>query len=449
MRRKLATFSKSPVVLWILLAALAATSFAEQDPLRRRAAWGAALGEPSASKPGAEVLAIRPGGPADKAGLQKGDLILSIDGKPLPDALTYGKVNAALRGGDSPTLVVRRGNETTKRQITLDSYPKEQLEGVDEVYGAVASEKGYRLRTITTRPQGAAGKLPAVLFVGWLSCDSIEYPIKDAADGWGRVLHRIAETSGMVLMRVDRPGVGDSEGPACADATFDDDLAAHRAALKALRQDPGVDPNAIFLFGGSMGGAMAPLLAAETPVRGLVIWGAWSKTWLEHMIELERRRLTLSGQPPGEVNRQMGGYVELHSLILDRKMTPAEAARQRPDLAKLWYDAPGHLYGRPLAFFQGAQAANIAAAWEKIDAPVLVQWGEYDWIMSHDDHQLIADIVNRKHPGRATFQVRPKTDHHFSTFDSLQASFNGDGGKPDATVADPMIQFIKGVLQAK
>lgn len=53
---------------------------------------------------------------------------------------------------------------------------REHFQNADITYGWVQDRRGNRLRTFATRPKGIAGKLPAIFFVGWLSCDSVEYP---------------------------------------------------------------------------------------------------------------------------------------------------------------------------------------------------------------------------------------------------------------------------------
>ena len=153
-----------------------------------------------------------------------------------------------------------------------DDKPLEEIAGVDSRYGVLQGPEGHRLRTILTRPSGTTGRLPAILFVQWLSCDSIELPAKQQ-DGWSRMLRRVAQDSGMALMRTDKAGVGDSEGD-CASLDYETELAGHRAALAALRRSPDVDPARIVVFGASMGGNYAPLVAAGEPVAGVMIWVA-------------------------------------------------------------------------------------------------------------------------------------------------------------------------------
>jgi hypothetical protein len=47
-----------------------------------------------------------------------------------------------------------------------------------------------------------------------------------------------------------------------------------------------------------------------------------------------------------------------------------------------------------------------------------------------EDHRLIADIVNARHPGRATYRALPGTDHGFSAVKDRAESFaNGREGR--------------------
>ncbi len=61
-----------------------------------------------------EVVVLLPGDPAEAAGLQLGDVVLSIDGVPLTSRLTDPEISLLLRGpaGEPAEFVVRRGAET-------------------------------------------------------------------------------------------------------------------------------------------------------------------------------------------------------------------------------------------------------------------------------------------------------------------------------------------------
>jgi pimeloyl-ACP methyl ester carboxylesterase len=186
-------------------------------------------------------------------------------------------------------------------------------------------------------------------------------------------------------------------------------------------------------------------VAEGEKVRGVAVSGAWVKTWYEHMMEHERRRLVLTGTPVGEVNQKMGGYAELYTAYYVQKMTPGEAIRQKPHLAGLWYDEPAHQYGRPAAFYHQLQDLNLLAAWEKVEAPVLVVYGENDWIMSREDHEMIVDLVNSRRPGTARFVSIPKMDHSFLLYESTADAYKGTQGTPPENLVPLIVDWMKGL----
>ncbi|MFN2387040.1 MAG: PDZ domain-containing protein [Thermoanaerobaculia bacterium] len=348
------------LALAALLCAAALAGGAEADPLRRRGELRVSWRRPAAQKPYAEVTAVAAGGPGAAAGLQVGDRIVTIAGKPLRTDVDLERETMAMREGQTVALGVERAGKASTVRAEPSPVTCEQHPGLQVLYGAVTTEAGHRLRTILTRPENAAGAVPAVLLAGWLSCDSVEAP--EATEGFARVLHGIARRSGYALMRVDKPGVGDSEGPPCSETDFRAELAGYRAALRALKNTPGVNPERIVILGMSNGGGFAPLVAEGERVAGYISSGGWVKTWFEHMMEIERRILTLGGFAPGEVSARMRAKSDFYNLYLNGRLSPAEAIRRRPELAPAWDDLPEHQYGRPARFYQQLQELNLAAA---------------------------------------------------------------------------------------
>jgi len=328
-------------------------------------------------------------------------------------------------------FAVRAGADDLPRRggARRESYPDLFVE-----YGSVSSPGGPRLRTIVTKPAHAGGRLPALVLAGWLSCDSIE-AAPGAEDSTAKMLQGLATRSGMVFYRVDKPGVGDSEG-VCGDTDFRTELDGYRAAYRQLSARPDVDPARIFVFGWSNGGGFAPLVPDDkNPAAGYVVSGGWVKTWFEHMMEFERRRFGLAGKSPGEINDLMRVESEFYDLYLNRETTPGAVLRARPDLAAAWSDEPERQYGRPARFYQQMQRLNLADAWSRVDAPVLSVFGEYDFIMSRDDHQKIAAIVEARHPGFGKFIEIPKSDHAFALHDSAVDGMTRMGEGPFAEQA--------------
>ena len=324
---------------------------------------------------------------------------------------------------------------------TGGSLPHEQIAGRTVEYGSAVSARGHRVRIIITRPPNGTDRLPLIVFLPWLSCDSIESP-RGPTDGWSRMLRAVASAADAVFVRVDKPGVGDSEGD-CSKTDLEDDLAAYRAAIRMALERPDVDASRLTLFGGSTGGAFAPLLAGEFNVHSIAVAGGFSRTWSEHILGHERRRLTLSGAAPAAINTSMRGFVDFYALYLDSRLTPAEVLVRRPDLKPLWYDAPEHQFGRHARYFQEVQAQNIEAAWDRVRVPTLVVWGEYDWIMGRADQERIVEIVNARVPALVHLIVVPGMNHHFERFATPVEAFREKGGTYAGDAAETIIDWLR------
>src|SRR5216683_6072413 len=139
------------------------------------------------------------------------------------------------------------------------SQPREHFENADVLYGWVSNSRGDKLRTFVTRPRKLPGKAPVIFIVGWLSCDSIEYP-QGETDGFGALILRLIDQSGYATVRMDKPGVGESQG-SCGKADFNSELEGWRAAFDSLAKYDFVDANRVFVLGMSNGGGFSPEVA--------------------------------------------------------------------------------------------------------------------------------------------------------------------------------------------
>jgi len=87
-----------------------------------RAALGvsvAGLVDPSGNPQGVGVQSVRTGGPAEKAGIQAGDVITSVAGQQIPDPATLSTVLAGLNVGQTVPVVLQRGDASRTVQVTL------------------------------------------------------------------------------------------------------------------------------------------------------------------------------------------------------------------------------------------------------------------------------------------------------------------------------------------
>ncbi len=72
---------------------------------------------------GVLAAGVYPGGPADRAGVRVGDLILTVDGAPANDEAAVNFAAATHRAGDTLTLGVRHGGATRQVAVRLSSLP--------------------------------------------------------------------------------------------------------------------------------------------------------------------------------------------------------------------------------------------------------------------------------------------------------------------------------------
>jgi pimeloyl-ACP methyl ester carboxylesterase len=186
-------------------------------------------------------------------------------------------------------------------------------------------------------------------------------------------------------------------------------------------------------------------VAGDTAVRGYLVFSGWYKTWLEHMMEHERRRMKLSGVSETDNNARMKQYATFYDLYLNSKKTPAAVIAERPELKVIWYDEPERQYGRPASFYWQLQELNLAEAWSRVNVPVLAVHGEYDWIMSADDYKLLAEAVNARHPGTAVYVDWPKADHGLYTHANAEKAFGRDTQQGyDPKMSEYVLEWLKG-----
>jgi serine protease DegQ len=76
---------------------------------------------------GAIIAGVLRGGPADKAGVRPGDVLVEVDGKPVADPAAMLNIVAALVPGNSASVKLRRQGSTVDASITVGRRPKPQV----------------------------------------------------------------------------------------------------------------------------------------------------------------------------------------------------------------------------------------------------------------------------------------------------------------------------------
>jgi dienelactone hydrolase len=390
----------------------------EAQHLKRKAAIGAQLSQAPSGTVGVKVDAVTPGLTGEKIGLRKDDILTGVNGRDVADVPGALAVMRTLYEGESASLVVRRDGKSVTLTGTFTGRPQETAPGLEVIYTETLVGGEYR-RSVIQKPTNATGKLPAVLFIQGIYCSpTVDLP---AGHPYYELLTPIAQ-KGYVVFRVERSGLSDSEGKPCGQLGFLDELAGYKAALKQLQALPYVDASRVYILGHSMGGVMAPLVAADQNVKGVITYGTAARLWSLYEIE----NVFDQGRIPEKVD-----YVELEAdvrrhqkfvhMFYGQKMKPEDIVKQHPDLKD--YFAPDGTYAsRHYSFFHELNDVEYAAHWKRTTAKVLVLYGENDFQTTADNNRFIAEMVNAFHPGAAEFKILPKIDHSFQTTSSKRES---------------------------
>src|SRR5678816_2857861 len=169
---------------------------------------------------------------------------------------------------------------------------------------------------IATRPH-AAGRHPVLVLIPGLGATTVDQPLSDPG-AYSRILAEFAK-DGWVTVRVDKPGIGDSEGGPDGETGFEAELDVYRQTLRAARQYDFADAEQLFVFGHSLGGVFAPMLATEVPVKGVAVYGTVLKPWTEYLIESRRRQELLAGTDAPTIDARVRDLAAaVQALMIDR-----------------------------------------------------------------------------------------------------------------------------------
>jgi pimeloyl-ACP methyl ester carboxylesterase len=402
----------------------------------------AALG--LAENEGVQVMGVMPESAASAAGLLKDDVVLSVNGVAVAGSNVLGNFASTIgsyHGGDQVTLGVLRGDQRLGLVAELMPMPVESDPDFKTEYGHLTVD-GNRHRTIVTRPKGD-GPFPAVLFLQGLGCQPVD-AWSNASDKLRQLLAGLTE-AGFMTIRAEKRGVGDSEGAPCEEMDFQTELRGHRAALAYVQSlDSASD---VFLFGHSMGGVFAPLVAADHDVAGVVVFGTIGKPIPVYYAETVERQLRLSGATDAFIEKQMKTCNDFISLFFGERLMPGEIADRDPRFASFLSNRDAdatHFHGVHYTFWHQLDDIDKAEAWAKVSAPVLILYGAADYAASRDDHPYIRDAVNAAHPGSATYVELEGIGHGFETAASqLETMRNRFSGAFNPIVVETSVEWMR------
>ena len=421
----------SVVITAALTLAFSAFAAAASNELPRRGFLGAALG-PEESERGVKVMEVFPETSAFYAGIEAGDVLQKIGSVQLlgPDAVKHAVASlGAQKAGEALLLTVTKGTYTSHMTIELSEYPRESHADFETIYDAV-DVNGALHRAIITKPAGD-GPFPTVYYIQGLGCSSVEAP--NNPDHPTRQLLNGFTKDGYVTFRMEKRGVGDSEGAPCSELDFTTERAGHAAGLAHLKTLSYVNADKVFLFGHSMGGVLAPLLAADDPVAGVIVYGTIAAPLHEYFEVNEARQMRLRGLGEENVEKSLELVREFNNQLLTARETPGEIMEANPRFRAFVNIRDGdqtHLYGRHYSFWHQLDDLSLPSPWDNVNVPVLAVWGQSDVPATRDDHPALVAIVNENHPGTATYLELPNIGHGFDTAATMKESLDNHSNGP-------------------
>jgi len=419
-------------LLAALIAQLAALPVAAD--LSRRSYLGLQFDLSDRSGPGLLVSAVQPASTAERAGMRSGDRLTSVGGVASLDNFDELRAELAVAPvGQRIALRWYRGQRVYRVAPALGVLPTETVPG-SLVRNDSVSVDGIRQRLIITEP--LAGARAMVLYLQGLGCNSLDFwfgtddPVKQLINGWAR--------AGLATARLEKRGVGDSEGSDCGSLSFNDERRGYEAAVGRLAALGWGER--IFVFGHGLGGIIAPLLTSNQVV-GIMVYGTVGEPWYDYMMSNFERQDLLAGRSASDIGGRQALRAEFQKGLLFEGLTPAELIDRLPtagDLEDVQLADDTHYSGRSVEFFEQLASVDPVRTWRRVWQPVLALHGEFDWVSARQDHERIARLSSGK------FLSLAGMDHGFLHYDDLEQSFVARGaGTFDPAIVQATVTWIE------
>lgn len=424
---------RTVILLFHLIGIFIAPLSAQQNKLKRQASLGIrfqAVSDSLAKVYGLQkthgllLLSVIEGSTADNLGLKEEDIIIRFNGTEVNQTQDLLRELNAVKEEDEISLAFYRNGIEKQVRGKAMGKPLEQSDWAEVSYESF-QYSGNHLRSILHKPKGVK-KPPLVFFIQGYPCQSIDmvYTPQQASrrliDDWVQ--------AGYAVYRIEKPGMGDSESEKpCLELNFLEEVEAFRQGYKNLKNRKDIDLERLFLFGHSIGGIVAPLLAAEFNPKGIVTYGTVVNTWFEYMQELSRVQGVFFNRSDSLVEADIRNATPFwYQMLVEQKtnqeiLTDQEIYKMLEEEGTLESFKQGQFINRHYSYWASIQNLALSEKWGRVKTNVLALYGEFDIQALNSDHiYAIERIVNRNHPQKAKAKIIKEADHGFVRFPSMQ-----------------------------
>ncbi|MGA5265576.1 alpha/beta hydrolase family protein [Streptomyces lydicamycinicus] len=230
-------------------------------------------------------------------------------------------------------------------------------------------------------------------------------PLKDLA--WGLATRHVA------VLRFDKATFAHPDRLPSDFTMADEYLSPALAAVQLLRQQPEVAPDRIHLLGHSMGGKVAPRIAAADPsIAGLVLLAADTQPMHEAAVRVARYLAELAPGPSAD--EMVSALIRQAALVAGPELTPDTPSKLLP-------------LGFSAAYWLDLRAYQPVATAAGLVCPMLILQGGRDYQVTVAD-DLIHWQDGLSHRPDVTIRIHQDANHLF---------FSGSGQPSPAEYARP------------
>lgn len=293
--------------------------------------------------------------------------------------------------------------------------------------GLTIASDGLALPATLAMPLAAGGRRPIVVLVHGSGPND-----RDETIGPNKPFQDLAQAlagHGIGTLRYDKRTFAfrraDMQTFTVDEEVIDDAVAAVRTA----RDLPEVDPRRVYLLGHSLGGTLAPLIAARLgpgQLAGIILLAPGARPLDAAVLSQLEMRLRLTGQPDAAIAGQVDSMRSAFARVRDGTAPDGELVLGAP--AHYWRDL---LARRPLDTLR------------TLSTRVLVLQGGKDYQVTKEDYDLVQQALAAKPAAARESHWFDDLNHLFMHVDGPSTGTEyGRAGHVDARVADAIAAWI-------